>query len=323
MALDFAKKNLKLTQQEPSPLPPTSSSSNANDKSTYTTGAKQFPEPTVMPVDEDNFSSHFIDKPSPSAKVNLNQFEDSNDAFSKKSNFTKLITDANLYIDYGRADSAKEILDKACNICPDNIENWISILELASKLADKKAFATAVAKVPVGLLNPNNERLWNKVHELRKQLPVSTEITSGDVTIVTENEQNKESTSDEVSASDEESASDENSNVSSDNFSADSNKLTDDRHSKAVEAMLGDANFKLKTDHVPSDDNYELDRQEDGVSDNDNDELSNATKLDLARAYFEIGNIGGAKTLLKELIETGTESEKVSAQEMLDKLSSE
>ncbi|MCL6268687.1 hypothetical protein M3P05_01800 [Sansalvadorimonas sp. 2012CJ34-2] len=52
----------------------------------------------------------------------------------------------------------------------------------------------------------------------------------------------------------------------------------------------------------------------------DNDEAS--TKLDLARAYMEMGDADGAKGILEEVLNEGSDAQKKEAQELIDKLGS-
>ncbi|MEE9159746.1 MAG: FimV/HubP family polar landmark protein, partial [Gammaproteobacteria bacterium] len=42
-----------------------------------------------------------------------------------------------------------------------------------------------------------------------------------------------------------------------------------------------------------------------------------ATKLDLAKAYIELGDSDSAKTILDEVVKEGTEEQKQDAQELL------
>jgi len=46
------------------------------------------------------------------------------------------------------------------------------------------------------------------------------------------------------------------------------------------------------------------------------------TKLDLARAYVDMGDPGGAKNILEEVLEEGDESQRQQAQQLLDSLPS-
>ena len=45
-------------------------------------------------------------------------------------------------------------------------------------------------------------------------------------------------------------------------------------------------------------------------------------KLDLARAYVDMGDTDGAKSLLEEIAKSGTGAEKAEAEEMIEKLDS-
>ena len=46
------------------------------------------------------------------------------------------------------------------------------------------------------------------------------------------------------------------------------------------------------------------------------------TKLDLAKAYFEMGDVDGAKQMVVEIIEEGTEEQKVKAEELKNEIES-
>ena len=48
----------------------------------------------------------------------------------------------------------------------------------------------------------------------------------------------------------------------------------------------------------------------------------NATKLDLAEAYVDMGDADGAQDILNEVLEEGTSDQKQKAQEMLNGLAS-
>ncbi len=50
----------------------------------------------------------------------------------------------------------------------------------------------------------------------------------------------------------------------------------------------------------------------------DSDEI--ATKLDLAQAYIEMGDSDGARSMLEEVAEVGTDDQKQQAQELLARI---
>ena len=45
-----------------------------------------------------------------------------------------------------------------------------------------------------------------------------------------------------------------------------------------------------------------------------------ATKLDLARAYIDMGDSEGARDILNEVVEEGNEQQKTEAREMMERL---
>lgn len=77
------------------------------------------------------------------------------------------------------------------------------------------------------------------------------------------------------------------------------------------------------TDDLSLDDDFDFDEGDDGEIDFDEsmgdegDEI--ATKLDLARAYVDMGDSEGAKEILKEVIAEGSDEQKAEAQALIDK----
>lgn len=83
-----------------------------------------------------------------------------------------------------------------------------------------------------------------------------------------------------------------------------------------------DDNDQFEDDTMPFDDFDDEDIGRSLLDDFDfvleDDEV--ATKLDLARAYLEMGDTEGTKTILLEVMEQGTDSQKAQAQRMLDQM---
>ena len=58
-----------------------------------------------------------------------------------------------------------------------------------------------------------------------------------------------------------------------------------------------------------------------GIADGDAETMSEVgTKLDLARAYMDMGDPDGAGSILKEVLEEGDDAQKQEAQKLLDSL---
>ncbi|MEZ5528202.1 MAG: FimV/HubP family polar landmark protein, partial [Gammaproteobacteria bacterium] len=64
----------------------------------------------------------------------------------------------------------------------------------------------------------------------------------------------------------------------------------------------------------------ELDAEDEEDLDFLSDTDEAATKLDLARAYFEMGDKAGAREILEEVVKEGNEEQVKDARELLDKL---
>jgi len=79
---------------------------------------------------------------------------------------------------------------------------------------------------------------------------------------------------------------------------------------------------------IDSEDDVSLDIDDDFYFDEEGDESIDfgetlsyeiATKLDLARAYVDMGDVDGAKEILVEVVADGTEQQKIEAQDLIDK----
>lgn len=88
------------------------------------------------------------------------------------------------------------------------------------------------------------------------------------------------------------------------------------------DSLGGDFDFDLDLDMFADESSEQSSSQHEGigVSDlTDMDELE--TKLDLAKAYIDMGDTGAAKVIAKEVLEKGTAGQKKIAQSLLDELS--
>ncbi|MGM0594874.1 MAG: FimV/HubP family polar landmark protein, partial [Pseudomonadota bacterium] len=74
----------------------------------------------------------------------------------------------------------------------------------------------------------------------------------------------------------------------------------------------------LESDAGDLDDFGDLGELEDDEMMGDGDEI--ATKLDLASAYIEMGDSDGARSMLEEVVQSGSDEQKQQAQELLDKI---
>lgn len=112
------------------------------------------------------------------------------------------------------------------------------------------------------------------------------------------------------------------------NEASTSEELIDDEFSLDLDEELGLSEELSEKDIEENDDELSIDIDDDFDFEEDGDEsidfgetLSDeiATKLDLARAYVDMGDLDGAKEILAEVVEDGTKQQKSEAQALIDK----
>ncbi len=95
--------------------------------------------------------------------------------------------------------------------------------------------------------------------------------------------------------------------------------------SDVLAAELSDDSFELDMDNDSSEDDLELldnDMNFDELDDDFPELDAVGTKLDLAKAYIDMGDMESASSILNEVIDEGDEDQKTQAQELLDQSSS-
>ncbi|MBU2885082.1 hypothetical protein KO507_04810 [Gilvimarinus agarilyticus] len=90
----------------------------------------------------------------------------------------------------------------------------------------------------------------------------------------------------------------------------------------AFDEALGDLDVGLDVDDLPSPESVSDTSDDDEDLDFLADADEAATKLDLARAYIDMGDMEGAKDILSEVVEEGTDEQKQDAQSLLEKVDS-
>lgn len=103
----------------------------------------------------------------------------------------------------------------------------------------------------------------------------------------------------------------------------DDDEISLDLDDDEISLDLDDDELGLDLD---GDDDLSIDLDDDGLDLDDDGMLDlsdeDDNKLDLARAYVDMGDTEGARSLLKEVVESGTDAEKQEAAEMMEKLDS-
>jgi pilus assembly protein FimV len=205
------------------------------------------------------------------------------------------LTEADVYIAYGRFQQAEDVIQGALRIHPGDTELTLKLLEVYQVSGNKEAFDTLAASFrdAAGV----NSAHWDKVAVMGYELSPDNPLYSGagDTPV--------SSTSD-IAMSDMEEWSPEASqagDLESMEDSAESGKIADN----TIEFNLDDTAVSGEED------------VSEGLLEK-TDEVS--TKLDLARAYLDMNDEESARSILEEVVEEGNERQKAEAEELFAKL---
>ena len=247
-------------------------------------------------------------------------------AVGEQTDINALLEEAKLYVDYGRHKQAIQMLQKAIDSEPRDPVQWEGLLRVITDCGDKKLFGKAVAKIPVELLNTDEQALWKTVETLRLNFKQAEPTT----------------TKEEPAEPNEPGESQQD-----DDFDSDSEAITLSPLSAeecvelnaANEAEEGDAkdqiDFDLGTEpaikndvidlKLTDDEDFEITIEQDSSQQQDPHDViasedTDMSKLDLIRAYIEMGDHDSAKKLLNELLKYGNAETKLQAEHLLAKL---
>ncbi len=270
-----------------------------------------------------------------------------------------VIGEADIYIAYGRYGQAVSLLQGALNNDPDAHEVRLKLLEVCVEAEDPNTFAEHAQYL---VANCDDEEVLMACRDLEARLNENVEVlddapaAGADTTAEADSAEATDGDLDiepididlESSAGDELSLEEDSSNSSSDD---DLGELEDfelefDTEDAAVESVTadegeaGDLGGDLGIDFDPEGEaesesaaadaatesagevSADADNADDDFDFDEGDADINATKLDLAEAYIDMGDGDGARDILAEVIADGSDEQKSRAQEMLDGIES-
>ena len=205
------------------------------------------------------------------------------------------LTECDVYIAYGRYQQAEDLINKALETDPDNLSYKLKLLDIHFSSSNAESFKELASSL--SMLKESDPETWNNIAEMGSELlpdsplflsPLNEEVDIQDVAQEPDVEAEQRSEEDTSAESNENSE-----------FEFDFNLIKN-------ETSLDDLS-------VSSSDEVESDLTE--TSDEDPE-----TKLALAQASIEMEDIESARDTLNEVLESGNDTEKQKAQEMLDNL---
>lgn len=247
------------------------------------------------------------------------------------------VLEADVYLAYGRYQQAEELMRQAIVDQPERDECKLKLLEIFHAHENKSGFEKYVVELEKSGKN-KDQSFWSKVVEMGDELDVKS---SSDENIVTKNEIDDSDSNDNKIV--EEETLEDNGNEMEFDLSIfdedekdqklekeasnenDANKIDFDLSEfqlNASNSTDGDKDSNINEEFESFD--FDFDKlseknSEDGALDlTDMDEME--TKIDLAKAYIDMGDYDAAKAIAQEAFEKGSDEQKLAAQDILDLL---
>ena len=229
------------------------------------------------------------------------------------------IAEADVYLAYGRYQQAEELIRGALNRSPQRNDLRMKLLEVLFAAKNVNAFDAEAEALLAKTGNPDKD-IWQRVVEMGQELnPASPLYREGAATATAAAQSAPQrpvaSVPDTALGAD-----DTDLDFGAEQAPADDNGLDFDLGELASFVPQTESAPQLATDEDLSFDLTDADEQDDeadGMLSN-SDEV--ATKLDLARAYVEMGDPDGARSILEEVMQEGDAGQKSEAQTLLQQM---
>lgn len=223
------------------------------------------------------------------------------------------MAEADVYLAYGRFQQAEELLKEALAAEPDNEELNLKLLDVYQASGNVESFDSHASDLFANLGDRENP-VWQKVAEMGLAVNPDNPLYHPDGVAPVTSE-----TADTFSA--DSAVEDFDTNEPTVTFDQAPGTDTDIQEQADLEAVPDNTiDFDLESFNMDAaSDSTEADMHADGELTN-LDEIS--TKLDLARAYIDMGDPEGARNILSEVIEEGNDDQKNEANGILERLAS-
>jgi pilus assembly protein FimV len=215
------------------------------------------------------------------------------------------LTEADVFIAYGRVQQAEEVIKSALQSDPDNHGLKMKLIEIYHAAGNSDAFDALAARLreTVDEDDPDWQRVASMGYELSPANPLyqmaisQSPVRDGEVDFDMDLAGMEESTD----------------GSKTDNAAGDDTGLEYDTDAKSAEDTAVNIDFNLD-ELNPEEENEDL---AEGLL-QESDEIG--TKLDLARAYMDMGDPDGARGILEEVIEEGNNEQKTEAENLISQL---
>lgn len=210
------------------------------------------------------------------------------------------LAEADVYLAYGRYQQAEELIRSAIEREPDRTDLRVKLLEVFHAARNATAF-DAAAEDLLARLESEDDPAWQRVAEMGRELNPSSPLYEPKNPAAAAR---SEATA-EVPEMDDPGLGSE-----------DMAPIGQTQPDNSLDFDLGELADAFGSDALAATEEEEEEAGEGALS--ESDEV--ATKLDLARAYVEMGDPEGARSILNEVLEEGNDTQKSEAQTLLSQL---
>ncbi len=215
------------------------------------------------------------------------------------------LTEADVFIAYGRVQQAEDVIKNALQGDPDNHDLKMKLIEIYHAAGNTTAFDVQAAtfREIVGEDDPDWQRVVSMGYELSPANPLYQTATSQSPVRDGEVDFDMDLAGMEESAAGNETI----------NTAGDDTGLDYDTGATLADGGAEDIDFNL--------DELNPEEEEEDLTEGllqESDEIG--TKLDLARAYMDMGDPDGARGILEEVIEEGNNEQKTEAENLISQL---
>ncbi|OOZ36604.1 FimV/HubP family polar landmark protein [Solemya velesiana gill symbiont] len=273
------------------------------------------------------------------------------DALQDETGEVDPLAETDVYIAYGRYQQAEELITQAIEKDPERIELRHKLFEILFAVKDADKYVKFAEECKEDGIDSRDPAAWEKVVAMGAQLAAGHELFAGfegevpvDVEAAAAEEQALEEDFDledisteldlEVGEEGEESEEEDLGALEAEAESAD--ELGDLDFDLEADTEEADVSEEVSLDFDESEFSLDLDTETTETAEAEAEKLDEgevsateevgetdevSTKLDLARAYIDMGDNEGAQGILQEVVSEGGDEQKQEAQQMLDQIS--
>ena len=232
------------------------------------------------------------------------------------------LAETDVYLAYGRYQQAEELVKAAIEKAPDRSELKLKLLEVYYAAKNTAEFDGQAEALLAQLEDPDHP-IWQRAAEMGRELNPDHPLYSQEPSPAPPLEELPESSEEAVAENDEVPDFEMNFDTTVaalPDSARGSNDAAVAEKGPTTGADIGFSDAELEYDLTAADATVESEEDEENGEGILSSTDEAATKLDLARAYIEMGDPDGARSILQEVVEEGDDGQKLEAEGLISQI---